>query len=254
VYDIEGGNRLRLLRVLSGYSQEQASYSIRLPLGTYSQHENKGRQSRDKYIYDKLAGTLNTPRNVIEGKGLITGPAFYWPRQYELRQASLVRDLIRDVLPTLIKFETCKNVSLSGKGSLYIVNGNVVFVVPEDLESVFSKIIPQGLTEDAEYQLPIGPPDIKPYHIDTLVDKGDLTRADAEPIARRLAVLISGDEEIATDWIEPLKTALALEKRAELRHSIAESYIKGLYPKISDEKWRDWLINYITGPAQGYRG
>jgi hypothetical protein len=107
------------------------------------------------------------------------------------------------------------------------------------------------LTETAEYQLPIGPSAIKPYHIDTLADEGYLTQADAAPIARRLAVLIAGDEEIATDWIEPLKTALALEKRAETRHAIASAYIKALYPKINDEKWRDWLINYIVGPAQG---
>lgn len=249
MYDVPWGNRVRLLRVLNGFSQEQVAATLSAPLGTYSQWENKGRTPRDQTSTDRLAELFSIDRQALMGQAKINGPLFWFPRQYELRQADLVRGLIREELPKLLDVSSATILNLNNEGSLYIINKNIVAVVSEDLESVFSKIIPDGMaTHNTEVVLGVGPKVIMPWHIDTLASSGLLDAADYGPISRRLAILVAADQQRVVDWILAEQGAFAGIHDANERNNVAAEKIIQTYPK-ADRRLQNWLIHALSNPT-----
>lgn len=246
MYDQVWGDRLRMLRILNGYGQEQLAAKINIPLGTYSQWENKGRQPRDINTYSRLGELFSVEPSMIQGLNThVSGPIFWYPRSYELRQADLIRGLIREELPKIMDVKKCVTVNLNREGTLFIFNDSVIIVSAEDLESCFSKVIPEEMIEKSDVNLGVGPKGLLPLHMEQLAHHKIISPEIAKFASRKLAILISSDEPMSVDWIESFGKALSLIPETSSRHAVASEFILNSYPKM-DKRLQAWLTHELS--------
>lgn len=244
----EWGDTLRLMRVLGGYSQESAAKAVNSPLGTFAQYENSSRSPRDTNIQERIASLLGIPTSTLTRGAQVVGPVLWWGRSYEPRQASLIRDLLRELLPGIIgPINVCKEVRLK-RGSCFVLNRQIVLIVDEDLIAAANSLVDnrpeiRSVINDPDTFLQLAPGDFAPQHIEALINQADLDPTAAKMLARKMAIVCTHDMEITVDWIQAIKQSLIPLGDGD-RKTIARRIIENLYPTIPRDL-KEWIINDI---------
>lgn len=247
--DEDWGKRLWLIRILLGYSQEQASNAAGLPASTYAQYENKNRRPHQFSVPDRFAQLFKVDtRTLTEGKP-ISGVALLYPRKFEPRQTKEIREQIKVILPGLLgKIDSCVELLLKD-GACFVINQRICFVVGEDLQIAVQSLAPGRTSVPMSAELAISVESFLPKHVEVLVSRGILTKEAGKIISRRLAGIILQNTTPLFEWIEPVRLSLSGIQDDALRLSTAEALVGNLYKGI-DQELAHWVANEIAFGAE----
>ena len=148
---IRFSQRLRALRVLSGYSQERLCDVVGVPFGTYIGWENLGRRPRTDNTTDTLYRTLNISSDCLNSSRSLPGNRFWYVYSGGVMADKIKNDeAIKAQLPAMLppyteavkyKLEDGVIIILLPTDTVpYSLQQNVCIVVPDDYISLFDEL------------------------------------------------------------------------------------------------------------------
>ena len=126
----EWGRRLRVLRILAGFSQEIIAKNVGTSLSTYTQWETKGRQPRGADLLERLTANLGVRLEVLNGRLFNSTDAVLWI-PYDQEKSDLMGQtdlLLADILPGVLGTGTLIKKLEIGNTSIYSVNHRILIM------------------------------------------------------------------------------------------------------------------------------
>ncbi|KAB0669012.1 helix-turn-helix domain-containing protein [Oryzomonas sagensis] len=126
----EWGRRLRVLRILAGFSQEIIAKNVGTSLSTYTQWETKGRQPRGTDLLERLTGNIGVRLEVLNGRPFSQTDIVLWI-PYDQEKSDLMGQtdlLLMDVLPGLLGSGSSIIKLELGTTALYSINQRILIM------------------------------------------------------------------------------------------------------------------------------
>jgi len=235
------GNRLRLLRILTGLEQNHFAQVAGLSPGSYSQYEGRDRFPRNPLVKRAIAKALDISLDILEMGGQLTEPHFYSMLNHELRQHAQVYESFSDFFLEFVGAD-CTSVEIRlDKGSLVVYNEQIVVLMDIGMARAASELVPQHVKSDYSRLTQVNPLDITPDDLAILCKAGFIAPEALKPLSKRLLEIALLNQPIVVDWAGAVRDGLKEIEDFSLRRKVAKVLVSNLYPKLSRQ-----LIDYAA--------
>ena len=277
---VEKANRVRLLRILGGLTQEHSMYA-NVSVSSYSQFENRARWTTNARTIQQMAMLFGVSKNTLELGSPIFKPILFFPHNFEARQIDAVQNLVETQLSRLVPFPitSLTQIQLS-KGKGLLINRTMLIIVDKmllfSLNTMLSQISPDttnvpdnffNIVDNADkcrsklceirpdngsgVQRIVGinkePHLIEPWDLYELVQLGEVSELVCDIFSKRLTIVRLMSEYKEMDWVKTSKIALELIKDEKLRRDVAKSLVLEAYPEI-----KEGIKKYVGESGEDY--